>query len=726
MQIASSKRPALAKKAVTKKSPATNEQQSVQSSEPKDTSRLSAAHQTGVAKATAWSGKYGNAAGGVIGAALTLPAVYAGLMGGSVAGAVAGLSIGPATGILQGAQGLELIGKVFSTGGTVAKAFMVGGAAAGLIGGWMVGRRVGEYVSAVPLSALAYPVGFAQGFASGEAPELPQEPPKKDDTIELIRRPQGLTKAAAGVLGGVGAISVGLGGAAIGAGAAGGVSLLAGLMAGDVTLASIGSAALIGGGVGVALGGVVGGLGGSTIATTTGDVLSWAKNKIAPDEEGKAIEDLRNQVGEKQENFEQLSGRLDRETDEASADFTRRQKELEQGQEETRQYVDAKDQEVGRLKQQGVDYETAENERLAQRQGQLDEANSEVEGRIEADAATRFAEKRAVTDKKYDKLHKELDVVRDAHQERDDHVTKIENAQAAEIEAKVVDAYNDKMVPVNAHYENLHKEQDAREVELKDWDKRVVDENQELDQQITNDGMADFKRREPGLEREFAGRETELRADYKGKTDAADTDHTNRIGQANQRFRTDKNAADRRHEADMQRVDTEHRTDMREERENHQQAMTNETRRHDKAMNDLDRNFQSRIDRLESGHRTRMAALNAKQSSLQSEKSDLQREKPKLERQLASAERDLRDAQAALREIESRWDREVGQAERDRNSAVSERNSISSELNSTNRKIGAAKDEKSKWVRQKAQVDALIPGLRAERDRLKKVLDGLK
>ena len=524
MQIVSSKRP-VASHVPAKREPQTAqpEQAVSQVSEPQDISRLSIAHRSGVSKASQWSENYGIAAGGIVGAGLTLPAVYAGLIGGSVAGAVAGLSVGPAVSILQGSQGFDLIGKVFSTGGIVAKAFMVAGAATGLVGGWMAGRRVGEYVSAVPLSALAYPLGFAQGLATGKAPVEPRQPPMNDQAVELIRRPQGLEKGAAGLLGGVGAISVGLGGAAFGAGAAGGVSLLAGLIAGDVNLASLGSAALIGGGVGVAVGGVVGGLGGSTIVTTTGDVIRWAKNKIAPDREGQTIENLRRQVAEKQETFEQLSTRLDRETDEASVDFSRRQSELEKGQQKTQEYVEIRDRRVGELRQEGADYEASEKAKLSYRQGELDQANREVEGRIEADASQRFAKKRAVTDEKYAGLHRELDLVRDAHQERDDRISGLEKAQATEIEAKVVEAYERKMVPVKQHYDQLHREQGSREGELKAWDGKVADENRQLDREITEQGLADFQRREPGLEAEFAGKERELRADYKGKTEAADT-----------------------------------------------------------------------------------------------------------------------------------------------------------------------------------------------------------
>ena len=720
MQIVRTKRPAPASKQARATASPTTAPKPV---EPQDSSRISAGHQTGVSKAVQWTEDYSKVSGGVIGAALTIPAVYAGLIGGSVAGAIAGMSVGPAMGVIQGAKGLELVGKVFSTGGTVAKGFMVVGAAAGLVGGWMTGRRVGEYVAAVPLSVAAYPVGFAQGFVSREVPEKPEQPPKDGKSAELVKRPHGFTKGVAGLVGGVGAISAGIGGAAIGAGAAGGASLVAGLIAGNVDFASLGSAAIIGGGTGLALGGFVGGLGGSTIVTSTADAMSWAKNKIAPDKEGQELEDLRKRISKKQENFEALSTRLDVATDKASAEFTERQKDLEERQADTKSYVQQRDSEVQELHRQGVDYQSRAEDKLNQRQSALDKANNEVERRIEADAKVRFEDKRAVTDAQYAKLHGELDEVRDAHQARDNHITKIEGEQAAEIEAKVVNAYNEKMVPVNARYENLHKEQDNRETELQAWDKKVTDENAQLDRQIMDKGLADFKQREPGLERDFAGREQDLRNDYQGKTNDADADHKQRISQAGDKFQSDKSAADRRHRDDMQQADTDHSRNLREERDNHQSAMSNEARRHEQSMTELDRNFQNKIDRLESGHRSRMATLAAKQTSLQSDKSSLQREKPNLERQLSQAQRDLRDAQQALREIESRWDREVGQAERERNEAVSERNQVSRELSQTESEISQAENEKAKWVRQKAQVDALIPGLRSERDRLQKILD---
>lgn len=695
------------------------------SDEPKDISRLSAGHQTGVATTMDWNSKYGNAAGGVLGAALTLPAVYAGLLGGSVAGAVAGLSVGPAVGVLSGASGLELVGKVFTTGGDVAKAFTIAGAAAGLVGGWMVGQKVGESVAAVPLSAVAYPVGFAKGMASGKAPAQPQEPEEKKEVVELIRRPSGLTKGAAGMLGGVGAISVGLGGVAIGAASGGGVGLIAGVLAGDVNLASLGTATLIGGGVGVALGGAVGGIGGYSIATTSGRMLGWAKNKIVPDKEGEALEKLRTEVAGKLETFEDLSSRLDAETDHAAADFTKRQSELEDRQKETGEYVEVRDSEVEALAEEGRVYEQTENDKLDRRQEVLDRDNAAIEETIESDAAGRLAEKRVPTDKKYKELHQELDGVRDAHQQRDDHIAGIEAEQAAEIEAKVVAQYDQKMVPVKEHYKELHAEQDEREVQLKDWDQKVTTEDQRLDGVITDKGMADFKSREPGLEREFEGHERELRQDFSNKTTAANEEHKDLVEQADSKLLSDKREAKRRHDRDMSQADTDHKQAMDRERSSHSSRMENERSDHTRGMRDLDRDFEQKMDRLESSHRQRMAALGAKQGSLQSEESELSREKPQLERELSQVERDLREARSALRDAESRWDREVGQAESDRNAAVRERNSVANDLRNTESAISEAENERGKWVRQKAQVDSLIVGLRAERDRLQKILDKL-
>jgi hypothetical protein len=695
------------------------------SEEPQDTTRLSAAHQTGMATASKWSTEYSRAFGGAVGFALTIPSVYAGLVGGSVAGAVAGMSIGPAVGVISGSSGLGLIKTVFSTGGTVAKGFMVAGAAAGLVGGWVAGNKVGEYTSGVPLSAAGYTIGFAKGLANGEAPEKPQKPDTQEKA-ELIRRPQGLEKGVAGLLGGVGAISVGLGGAAIGAGAGGGLSLIAGLLAGDVNLASLGTGALIGGGVGVAVGGVVGGLGGSRIVTTTSDALGWAKNKLVPDKEKETLEKLTEEVTAKQTSFESLAGRLDKQTDEASQKFATDQKELEMRQADTADYVEQSDATVQDLKNQGVEYQRGEYAKVDQREETLRAADQKVEKEIEADASVRFKDKRAVTDEKYAELHSQLDEVRDEHQQRDDHLSQIEAAQATEIEQKVVEAYDQKMVPVNEHYDNLTAQQDSRESDLKEWDQRVQTEDQRLDNEIAEKGQADFKTREPGLEREFAGKESNLRQDFRQQTKAADTAHEKAIDAADSRFATNKRAASDRHSNDMAQSDREHSSAMSSERSQHQNNLETEASSHRDGMNRLDRDFESKMNRLESNHRQRMTALTARQTTLQSEKSDLQREKPRLESQLSSAQRDLREAQQALRDANQRWEREVGQAERERNSAVSERNQVSRELESTNSEIRSAEAEKSKWVRQKAQVDSMIVGLRAERDRLQKILDKLK
>ncbi|MEQ8187645.1 MAG: hypothetical protein ABRQ39_06695, partial [Candidatus Eremiobacterota bacterium] len=296
------------------------------------------------------------------GLALGTAGLYGGIIGGGVAGGITGLSLGPANAVIQGAQGLAFAGTVLGTGGAVAKAAIVAGTACAVAGGIAVGYHVG---------------GFGKGEESGKASYY------KEGTV---------TKTLQGVGGGIGLITGGLGGAAIGAGIGGGVALTSGIIAKDVAMSSIGMGGLVGAGVGALVLGGMSALGGYAMATVASKGVQWAKNKVFPDKDGVNLEEKKAAVAKKEAEFTGLSGKVQGETKELQDFFATKEKELDGQQKETKEYIDGKEAALSQKKTETQSYIDGQQKTLDEKEKIVSDADKNIEGIINGKADKIFAD----------------------------------------------------------------------------------------------------------------------------------------------------------------------------------------------------------------------------------------------------------------------------------------------------------------------------------------------
>lgn len=626
-------------------------------------STLGKAHSHGVAMTRDWNEKVGTVVGGALGLGTVIPALYAGVVGGAIGGAIAGLGFGPANAVLQGAQGLSFLGTVFSTGGTIAKAAIVAGTACAGVGGFVAGRKLGETLGALPVATLAYPAGFAKGLFA-DAPAVTGPVSEKPVAEIKIEKPTGgLTKTAQGVLGGVGLVTGGLGGAVIGAGLGSGAGLVSGLVARDLTLSSVGVAGAIGAGIGAVTMAAVAGIGGYTLAGAAGKGAAWVKDKVFPDKVGQELETKRAEVKAKTERFENLGSELSQAVAAAKASAAERQEALTGAQKEAGEFVAGIDNQISAKL-------TAADKVLADRQGVLDARERDVtaqdnaiEGTINSKRAGIFAELRQPTDARYAGLHQELDGVQSKHQAREDDLSAREKHQAAVLEDRTAKLYGEKMVPVQQHYDKLDAAQTQREGNLDSWQGNIAAENKQLDSTIVSEGVTDYQRRKPALEADFQGRTERSRQEYAGKTE------------------------------DLKRQ--------------HQGNLASDKSRHDDQMRNLD-----------STHATTMGTLATRQSTLEGQRRELESKSNSLDYDVQRAESEQRSAEGELSAARQRYNNELGQARSERDQAVGERNAAASELHSAESELADARSDRERYITEKATMEANLPSLRSERDRL--------
>ena len=237
--------------------------------------------------------RWGNATSTVLGGAgaLTLAtgSLYAGVLGGAVVGSALGMGAGPVVASLGSSGALDFLGTTFGTAGVVAKAGIVIGGAAMAAGAWGIGSSLGSAVGKPVGALLGAPVGFAQGVwdhMEGAAPaEIPAPKPKEKAPLLDLNNMSGVTKVVAMGLGGAGLLAGGAGGAVLGASVTSAHSLVQGLLAHNVTLASISGAAGIGAAVGAAAGALIGGKGGFELAKGVQKAGSWLGDKLIRSDE---------------------------------------------------------------------------------------------------------------------------------------------------------------------------------------------------------------------------------------------------------------------------------------------------------------------------------------------------------------------------------------------------------------------------------------------------------
>lgn len=198
--------------------------------------------------------------GGMMGLGMIIPGLYAGVLGGAVVGSLLGAGVGPALASITSHGALGFLSTSWQTAGVAARAGMFLGGASGLVGGWKAGTGVG------------HAIGRAFGAAKEES--------KDEQPVEMT----GARKVLASVVAGGGLASGAMGGGILGASVAASGSILKGLAGHGFSMAALsgaGSAAMIGGAVGLATFGVLGGVGGFSIAKSAVKAGNWVYDKVA-------------------------------------------------------------------------------------------------------------------------------------------------------------------------------------------------------------------------------------------------------------------------------------------------------------------------------------------------------------------------------------------------------------------------------------------------------------
>lgn len=199
------------------------------------------------------------ALGGVSGLALTIPAMYAGVVGGAVVGSLFGAGLGPAISSVTTHGALGFLGGIWHSTSFAAKAGMFIGGTSGLVGGWKAGTGIGK--------GLGRLLGAAKQSSSKHR--------------RLNKIGNAVTTAITGVGFGSGLVGGGMIGAGIGA--------TGSLIAGGFSLANLGGPALIGAAVGAGLGGLTGAAGSYTISRDALDAVGFVADKagdVASDVKG--------------------------------------------------------------------------------------------------------------------------------------------------------------------------------------------------------------------------------------------------------------------------------------------------------------------------------------------------------------------------------------------------------------------------------------------------------
>lgn len=178
-------------------------------------------------------------AAGLIGAGL---GAYAGSLGGAVVGSALGGGVGVVLGALAHSSPLGWVSTSFATAGTLGRVGIVLGAGAGVVGGWSIAQRLGGPKETAPT----------------------QEPP------------QGVAKAVAAGVAGTGLLAGATGGFLGAAGLVGAGKVAAGWLAGNLSWAAAGHAALVAGAVGAVAMGTAGAMGGWKLFRE----LQWTADKV--------------------------------------------------------------------------------------------------------------------------------------------------------------------------------------------------------------------------------------------------------------------------------------------------------------------------------------------------------------------------------------------------------------------------------------------------------------
>lgn len=190
------------------------------------------------------------AIGGGTALAVGIASVSAGVIGGALVGAALGGGLGPMVAAATSNGVMGFLGTAWTTTAIGAKVGMVVGAGTGLVGGFALGQTLGG----IPAKGLRW----TGKKMLGQDPDAGKETGEPKKLVKMT----GPLKAVGTVVAGLGALSGGVGGMALGGGITATGTALSGLVSGNFSLGAVvataGTGALIGGGI-MLVAGAVGG-----------------------------------------------------------------------------------------------------------------------------------------------------------------------------------------------------------------------------------------------------------------------------------------------------------------------------------------------------------------------------------------------------------------------------------------------------------------------------------
>ncbi len=430
--------------------------------EPKESTALSRAVQAGMRKGVAWGEGASTTVGGAVGLGVTALAGYAMTIGGAAVGAAIGGGLGPMLAAVSGAGPLGILAGAFTTAGAAAKVGMVLGGVTGTIGAWQVGTKVGGSVAKAAGFVPGFVAGAVEGLAGKQVPPPSPQPvkePKPETKLDGAFKPLGQ------VIGGASAMSGAVGGLVVGGtlAAAGGLAHAA--LSSTATLgtfvAALPTTALVGGAVGAALMGYLGGKGALQLVKgakwawdhTAGKLLQGRRPTGEALKERKEAQEAREQqlnqrIGDVQTGAEALRTAHKA----ASENLTRAEDRV--GQEETAS--------AGELKQVQERIETRGQEGFRARSAQPDPT-------LDASGAHGVIGKRETLDQ----WSAQLEGWKGTLDEFEGKLTKWEAGLDARIDQGASDIFAEERKPIDQHFGSLRKELDAYEKKLDEFEARV-------------------------------------------------------------------------------------------------------------------------------------------------------------------------------------------------------------------------------------------------------------
>lgn len=447
--------------------PAASPQAAPKAEEPKESSALSRAVRAGMRKGASWGDNMSTTVGGATGLVVTGLVGYGMTIGGATVGALIGGGLGPVLAAISGAGPLGIIGGAFAAAGTMAKAGMILGGVTGVLGGWKLGTAVGGTVAGAVGAVPGFVVGAAQGLAGKETPPPPVKEKKPEAPPTELR---GVLKPTAQVVSGVSTLSGAVGGFVVGGTLAAAGSLAHTAISQAATFSQFAAAlpttALIGGAIGAALLGYIGGKGGLQLTKAA----QWTWDKTG----GKLLENRRPTGKVLKENRERLEAR--------EQDLNQRAAAVKTGSETLRTEHKAASERLAKEEDRVAGEEQTSG-------AELKVVETRIEDRGQAGFRDRAAKPDAALDAKgdhaiigkrntLDQWSGQLNNWKGTLDDFDARLQKWEAGLDQKIDKGAADIFREERKPIDEHFGGLRKELDAFEQRLNEYEAKIRSEIQ--------------------------------------------------------------------------------------------------------------------------------------------------------------------------------------------------------------------------------------------------------